>query len=554
MTTQTSMATEQQASFSSFSSRDLIAIGFRHKRAIVITFCSVVLGAVLATIFLPPDYQTTTRFLVERARMDPIVTPDMHAEVVQADVREEELNSEVELLQSADVLRQVVVTAGLNRRHSWWDKMLAYAKLEDSEENKIAKSANTLGKELKIEAIRKSNMIKVTYSASDPQKVFKVLQALDEAYLQKNLAVHHPQGEFQFFDQETENYKKNLADAESQLKAFSQQDGGVSPQLARDITLQKLNDFAANLQQTYADIATTERRIDALEKQSGTTPQRLTTQSHVSDDASVLQNLKSTLMTLELKRTELLTKYQPTYPLVQEIDKEVADTRASIAAEEGKPLRDETTDRNPTYAWISEELAKAKAEDNSLQARAAAIRTIVAKYQANAHDLEQKGIMQQDLLRRVKTEEENYLLYQRKREEARMTDALDQTRILNVAVAEKPIKPSLPATPRSIVLALGILLAIVFSLGVAFVLEYTNSSFRTPTEVLSELNIPVLAAVPHYAYAYKVNGDGHNGNGHNGNGHNGNGNGNGSRNGHSNGNGAHAPVSVNHDLGLNLKG
>src|SRR5207302_10832236 len=160
-------------------------------------------------------------------------------------------NSEVELLQSADVLRQVVVTAGLNRKHSWWDKMLAYAKLEDSEENKIAKSANNLGKELKIEAIRKSNMIKVTYSASDPQKVFKVLQALDEAYLQKNLAVHHPQGEFQFFDQETENYKKNLADAESQLKEFSQQDGGVSPQLARDITLQKLNDFAANLQQTY---------------------------------------------------------------------------------------------------------------------------------------------------------------------------------------------------------------------------------------------------------------------------------------------------------------
>ena len=179
MTTQTSMATEQQASSSSFSSRDLIAIGFRHKRAIVITFCSVVLGAVLATIFLPPDYQATTRFLVERARMDPIVTPDTHAEVVQADVREEELNSEVELLQSADVLRQVVVTAGLNRKHSWWDKMLAYAKLEDSEENKIAKSANNLGKELKIEAIRKSNMIKVTYSASDPQKVFKVLQALD---------------------------------------------------------------------------------------------------------------------------------------------------------------------------------------------------------------------------------------------------------------------------------------------------------------------------------------------------------------------------------------
>src|SRR5208282_4397149 len=96
----------------------------------------------------------------------------------------------------------------------------------------------------------------------------------------------------------------------------------------------------------------TEKKIDALEKQSGTTPQRLTTTSRTSDDAQVLQQLKSTLMNLEIKRTELLTKYQPTYPLVQEVDKELTETRASIANEEAKPLRDETTDRNPTYAWI----------------------------------------------------------------------------------------------------------------------------------------------------------------------------------------------------------
>jgi uncharacterized protein involved in exopolysaccharide biosynthesis len=547
MTPYNSMPTaDRQFALASFSSRDLIAIVFRHKRALAITFGAIFLGAVLATIFVPPDYQATTRFLIEHERMDPVVTPDQHAEVVRTDVTEEELNSEVELLQSDDVLRQVVVNAGLGHKNSLWNKFLKLIHLEDTAEEKLAKSARTLGKELKIEAVRKSNMIKVTYVSSDPQKASKVLQALDEAYLQKNLAVHHPQGEYQFFDQEAESYKKNLADAEAQLKVFAQQEGGVSPQLARDITLQKLSDFAANLQQTYADIATTERRIDALEKQSGTTPQRLTTQSHVSDDASVLQNLKSTLMTLELKRTELLTKYQPTYPLVQEVDKQLADTRASIAAEESKPLRDETTDRNPTYAWISEELAKAKAEDNALQARAAAIRTIVAKYQVNAHDLEQKGITQQDLLRRVKTEEENYLLYQRKREEARMTDALDQTRILNVAIAERPITPALPAWSRSLILLIGTLLAMVVSLSMTFVLEYTDSSFRTPTEVLSELNIPVLASVPHYSHAFTANGNGSNGNGHNGNGHNGNGHKNG------NGNGVHAPIE--HDVRINLKG
>jgi uncharacterized protein involved in exopolysaccharide biosynthesis len=219
-----------------------------------------------------------------------------------------------------------------------------------------------------------------------------------------------------------------------------------------------------------------------------------------------LQGLKNTLMTLELKRTELLTKYQPTYPLVQEVDKQVADTKASIAAEEAKPIKEETTDRNPTYAWINEELAKAKAEYSGLQARAAAQQAITEKYETQTRDLEQKGLVEEDLLRTVKTNEENYLLYQRKREQARMTEALDRTRIVNVAIAEQPVVPSLPSNSPGLVMLLGTLLAATVTLGAVFIQEYLDPSFRTPAEVSAELNIPVLAAVPQSVEGFRGNG------------------------------------------------
>lgn len=528
MTTQNFNTRDTQASYS-FSMRDLIAIGFRQKRAVVIAFCSLLLGTILAVILMPADYQGSTKFLIERARMDPVVSSGHEAGAVKSEVTEEELNSEVELLKSDDVMRQVVVAAGLNQHKSmlgFLDPLLGHLGLKNTEDQRIAEAAVRLSKNLQIQLVKKSTLITVTYSSSDPKRVAKVLQALDEAYLQKNLAVHHPPGEFQFFQQEADTYQKSLTDAEAQLTEFSRQQGGVSPQLARDITLQKLSDFAANLQQTYADIASTEQRIDDLQKQAGTTPQRLTTQSSSSDDAAVLQGMKNTLISLELKRTGLLTKYQPTYPLVQEVDKEISDTKASIATEESKPLRAETTDRNPTYAWISEELAKAKADQAALRAKAASIQAIVARYQATAHDLEEKGILQQDLLRKVKTDEDNYLLYEHKREEARTTDALDQKRILNVAIAEQPIVPSIQTNTRWLVLLAGLLLALAAPIGLAFVLEYTNSSFRTPSEVFAELNIPVLAAVPHHSYAFSSNG---NGNGHGKMNGNGNGNGNGTQ-------------------------
>ncbi len=379
----------------------------------------------------------------------------------------------------------------------------------------VLKAANRLQGDLKIEVVRKSNVISVSYTANNPQLAAGVLSALGDAYLKKNVAVHRPPGQFEFFDQETEAYRKNLADAEAKLKTFSTEEGGVAPQMDRDITLQKLNEFRASLQQTRADIAGTEERIRALEKQAGTTPQRLTTSASSTDDAQVLQGLKNTLMTLEMKRTELLTKYQPTYALVQEVDKEIAEAKASIVTEESKPIRAETTDRNPTYSWINEELAKAKADYSGLQARAAATQAIVTNYEAKAQELDQKGLVQQDLVRTMKTDEENYLMYQRKREEARMTNALDQTRILNVAIAEQPIAPTLPSNSPWTTLLVGMMLAVMVSLCTAFGLDYMDTSFRTPAEVLSELNVPVLGTVslkPNFPDSWNGNGNG-NGNG-----------------------------------------
>jgi len=507
----------------SFTLRDFLAIGFRHKRLLGLTFGGMMLGTVLAVLFMPSDYKAETKILVKRERVDPVVSAQPNSPVqFREEVTEEELNSEAALIQSGDVLRRTVTACNLQNRKGL--SALVSAILHRSEETKIAKAVVRLQSQLKVEPVKKSDLISISYTSSDPKQAAIVLNTLANAYLQKHLDVQRPPGQVKFFEQETERYRQDLEQAETQLKEFAQQDGGVAPQMARDIALQKLNEFSASLESTRADLAATEHRIHDLEKQANSTPGRLTTQIHQSDDATVLQQLKSTLMNLELKRTELLTKYQPTYRLVQEVDKEIADTRASIATEESKPLHDETTDQNPTYSWIQTELAKAKADYSSLQAREAATQAIVELYRNKTRELEEKGLLQQDLLRTAKADEDNYLLYLHKREEARMSDALDERRILNVSITEPPAIPALPAIDPMLYGLIGTLLAATVSAGVVFTKEYFDPSFRTPTEVLSELNIPVLAAVP---YRSNINGNGHNG--HNGNGHtngkNGNGNG-----------------------------
>jgi len=501
-----------------FSVRDLLAIGFRRKRIAALCFFGVLLGAFLFAFVMPTQYQATTKFLVQRERADEVVSstaPNMPTlttpMAASAQVTEEELNSEIGLLQNdADVLRKVVIECGLNNHKSLSEYILGPA----SPEKRIAKAAVRLSSSLKVEAEKKSNLIDVSYSSSDPQLAAHVLRALGDAYLQKHVEVHTPPGQVQFFAQETERYKKELADAEGQLKEFSGQENGVAPTVKRDLYLQKAAEFHLSLQQTRALLANAEERIRTLQKQAGTTPERLTTEMRQEDDAQLLSGLKTTLMTLQIKRTELLTKYQPDYPLVVEVDKEIRDTEASIASEEAKPVKQQTTDRNPTYAWVDEELAKAKADYAGLKAQEAAMQGMVTKYEQAARDLEQKGLLEQDLERTYKADEQSYLLYLQKREQARMTEALDTTRIVNVAVAETPVVPTLPVYPPLIVMLLGTLVGGIFAIGGVYIQEHMDPAFHSPTEVSTELDVPLLASVPHRFERFQPTGLNGNGNGH----------------------------------------
>lgn len=504
----------------SFTLRDLAAIGFRRKRVLAFCFCGILLGVILATFAMPAKYKAETKLLVKKGRMDPVVTPEQTAPMMFRDtVTEEELNSEVELIESEDLLRKVVLECGLDHKKSFFGLLDRW----QNDQEKVAKAVTHLRSDLVVELIKKTNLISISYESENPEMAAHVLRTLNDAYIQKHLEVHHPGGQVKFFEQETDTYRKALADAEQRLKEFSDQHGGVAPAQVRDLTLTKLAEFNSTLSTTRADIASAEQRIHDLESQQKSTPSRMTTQTKKGDNAQVLEALKNTLMTLELKRTELLTKYQPTYPLVTEVDKEIADTKTALVKEEGTPVSEETTDQNPTYQWINSELAKAKSDLSGLQARQTATQAIVNVYANQARELDEKNLLQQDLLRTQKANEENYLLYLKKGEEARIATALDQTRILNVAITQPPSVPALPSRSPWTFALIGTLLAFVVSAGLAITLDYMDQSFRTPSEVLADLNIPVLAAVPYHPTSRNgVNGkNGHNGNGLNGNGRNG---------------------------------
>src|SRR6202023_155115 len=200
-----------------------------------------------------------------------------------------ELNSEIELIKSRDLLEKVVLACGLETTATrFWPH---------------APGGAPDPKQLE---------------AAHPNQAAQVLNTLVSLYMEKHMAVHQPAGTFEFFQKQTQQYAQGLAQAESHLVEFSRTQGVVSPEQQKVATLQKLSEFQAELKQTQASISETVERIHNLETQSRILPSRMTTAVRMSDNPQLMGQLKSTLLSLELKRTELLEKFEPTYRLVLE--------------------------------------------------------------------------------------------------------------------------------------------------------------------------------------------------------------------------------------------
>ena len=349
---------------------------------------------------------------------------------------------------------------------------------------------------LDVEALKKSNLIQVSYKDTDPERAARVLSALASVYVSRHTSLQRPPGEIQFFAQQTEEYEKKLRQSETELVRFTHDRGVVSAALQRDIALQKLGEADAAYRQIDQDRVETERRMASLREQLKSFPSRSVTLKRWADNPQALEKMKTHLLELQLKRTELLTRFEPSYRLVQEVERQIADAQASIAAEALTPVRDETSDKDPNYEWARMELEKAQVQTDGLQARQSDAAAQVTSLRQLAQQMQSESVDQQDLMRAAKADEDNFLLYLRKREEARIGDVLDERHILNVAIVESPTVAALPVHPFALYFLGAFGLAAAFSIGLAFSADYFDATIRTPDEALGLLEVPVLAWLP----------------------------------------------------------
>jgi len=163
------------------SLRDLLTVFFRYKRIWRLSFVCLFLAA-CAYGLLSDRYEAHMTVMVRHGRTDPIFGQALPEPTLlsHGEVSEEEINSEVELLQDDEILGTVVESSGLNAP-GWFEQLT-----NQDEPTRLAKAVRRLQRHLEVEPLPRTTLIAVKYHSFDPAQATRVLRCLAQAYLQRH--------------------------------------------------------------------------------------------------------------------------------------------------------------------------------------------------------------------------------------------------------------------------------------------------------------------------------------------------------------------------------
>jgi uncharacterized protein involved in exopolysaccharide biosynthesis len=185
------------------SLRDILFIIFSKLHVLIGTFLIIVVVTVGLCFMVDPVYEVSATVLVK-----PFVDPDLQLQLTPTSlnnfpVSREDINSEIKIMNSEELLRQIVKNLGISRP-SVPEKLLSrlMSKLFLNVRNLLVRlrlsvqpdpvdaAVLKLKNKLDIEPITMSNMFRVSLKGNDPSNITKIVNALLEDYIDRHIKVY----------------------------------------------------------------------------------------------------------------------------------------------------------------------------------------------------------------------------------------------------------------------------------------------------------------------------------------------------------------------------
>ena len=466
--------------------RDLLCIVFKYKGTILTVFLTVVMTVTVLSLLEAPKYEAISKILIKYGREN-IYTPTSPASgssPMFMDIsREERLNSEVEMLRGLNLAAMVLSDLGVEKVYPGLLKKPLFSFKTAANLSPVDRAVPLFEKNLIVEVVTKSNIIEIHFQHGDPVIAAQVVNKLVDVYREHHINVYKESGEYAFFEEQVNLYQKKLKESEEQLNQFKSTNNITELQEQKRVLLQQISEIEMDLARANGEINENAGKIRALNAPHATALETAAMGQETDFNPYAISNLRNKISELKLQEEKLLINYNEQSIAVVNIRKEIAKAQQLLDKEE-------KIYHKKAVASITQNLSSLKAKETGQQQN-------LKKYREDLSRINSCEMRLGELERQKKLNEDNYQLYAKKMEEARISNVMDNLKIANISIVEPAQPPVNPLDSKIILkIVLSIILGLLLGLVMAFSIEYFNHTFNSREDIEKHLDLPVLAAIP----------------------------------------------------------
>ncbi|AYG65796.1 MULTISPECIES: exopolysaccharide transport family protein [unclassified Rhizobium] len=440
------------------------AVWRRRLRVIAITLAGACLAFVFAK-FVSPEYRSEARILIEQ-RAPAFATTTTGNDSSSAPLLDElNIASQVQILQSADLVKQVITNLKLYDRTEFaagnngsaLSDILVKLHLKRAASDKAPEERmlDAFNSRLQVYQINSSRVIGISFTSRDPDLAASVPNAMAQVYLsmQSGAKLDSNSEATRWLEPEITKLREKVSEAEKKVADYRSANGLLQTSQNSNFATQQLADISTQLAQVRGDRANAEARAQAV-RNALSTGRSTDTLADVSGSLTI-QRLKATESGLESQISDLSTTLMDGHPRLKSLRAQLADIRQQINRETQKILA--SIENEAKVAQLREQ--QLLAQSNTLKADSAR----AGEDEVGLNALEREATAERQLL-------ETYLArYREAASRADKNSSPADARVVSTAV--EPVDPSFPKIGPIVVvatLATFILTAIVIMLAELF--------------------------------------------------------------------------------------
>jgi uncharacterized protein involved in exopolysaccharide biosynthesis len=404
------------------------------------------------------------------------------------------VQSEIQIIDSDDVLSAAVKQVGAGVIYPWlrrprWFGLLPPRNAATDE----GLAVQMMRSELRVEADPGSSVIRIAFANPDRATAIRAVQAVLDAYLTQRRTIYASTNAA-FVSREIARYREALAKLDTQIQDLRSHYGVLD--MAQDTVLatDRLDGIVQRQNQVRERRVAVQTEITAVKANLAGQPPivldfRETTNNTGNDEA------RNTLVRLEQQRTYLTSQFNPDWPSIAEVNKQIASARAQMGPHEKNLYFTERQIRNPALEVLNNRLASLEIENEALGQQLVELDGQYAQAEGRVNSLRDADGQLHELIMTRDVTESVYRQMAQRQPAAVFQDHIVDERNANLRVVQMATAPVIGRSMAVSYVVGGFCLGLLLGAAAVALATVLREVYILPAEAERELLLPALASL-----------------------------------------------------------